>query len=91
MAVHLSMAAMLAERAGGVDRLELEGATVGEVLGNLTDRHPALASLVWTPAGGFSEQLVAFLNGVNVRDLKGIATSVRPGDELMLITAVEGG
>jgi ferredoxin-nitrite reductase len=64
---------------------------VGEALHDLTARHPPLAALVWRPDGGFNDQLVAFLNREDVRRLQALDTPVRPGDELVLITAVEGG
>lgn len=91
MAVRIALASMLADLAGGQDRVEVEGATVGEALHDLTARHPPLAALLWRPDGAFNEQLVAFVNQQDVRRLQALDTPVRAGDELMLITAVEGG
>ena len=65
MTVRISLAAVLADRIDGVDVVQLGGRTVGEVLHALTERHPALAALVWTAEGAFNEQLVAFLNRQN--------------------------
>jgi molybdopterin converting factor small subunit len=90
MTLRIALAHVLAEQIGGEDSVEVGGATVGEALQALTARHPQLASLVWRE-GRFNDQLVAFLNRDDVRRLQAMETPVRPGDELMLITAVEGG
>ena len=71
--------------------MEVEGATVADALEDLTRRHPALEALVWRGPGVFNDQLVLFLNREDVRRLEGMRTALNPGDELMLITAVEGG
>jgi molybdopterin converting factor small subunit len=63
---------------------------VGEALAALTADHPALARLVWRD-GHFNEQLVAFVNRDDVRRLQRMETPLRPGDRVVLITAVEGG
>ena len=91
MTVRISLAAVFADRIDGVDVVRLGGRTVGEVLHALTERYPALAGLVWTAEGAFNEQLVAFLNRQDVRGLSALDTPVHSGDELMLITAIEGG
>jgi ferredoxin-nitrite reductase len=89
--VRIVLAHLLAELIGGQDHVDAQGDTVGEALRDLTARHPPLAALVWRADGGFNDQLVAFLNREDVRRLRGLDTPLRPGDELVLITAVEGG
>lgn len=89
--IQVRLTQMLADHCGGEDTLTVQGRTVGEALRNLTARHPGLARLVWTPAGEFNEQLVAFVGQEDVRRLKGMNTPLGEDDELMLITAVEGG
>ena len=91
MTVRIALTQLLADHADGEDRHLTEGGTVGEALAHLTARHPGLHRLVWRPGGAFNEQLVAFRNRDNVDDLDGMDTSVTDGDEIMLITAVEGG
>ena len=90
MSVRIELAHVLAELAGGAERVEVEADTVGAALRALTARHPALAPLVWRE-GRFNDQLVAILNREDVRRLQALDTPLRPGDALMLITAVEGG
>jgi molybdopterin synthase sulfur carrier subunit len=74
--------------------VEVEGKNVGEALRRLTDAHPALTSLVWPRDGSRSELnpiLVVFLNGHDVRSLQGLVSPLQDGDELLVISAVEGG
>ena len=78
----------------GADSVSVEAQTVGEALRRLTDTHAALASLVWPRDGSRTELnpvIVVFLNNHDIRGLKGLATPVRTDDELMVISAVEGG
>jgi molybdopterin converting factor small subunit len=91
MSIRVRLAHLLAERAGGQDDLELDGRTVGDVLHGLSARHPALAGLVWSGEEVFNPMLVAFLNGEDVRRLRGLETPVAQGDELMVVSALEGG
>ena len=88
--VRIELAHALAELAGGAEVVEVEAGTAGEALAALTAHHPALAALVWR-AGTFNDQLVLFVGRDDVRRLQGLETPLRPGDRLMLITAVEGG
>lgn len=91
MTLRVSLANILADRIGGAAEVEVEGATVEAALEDLTRRYPPLEALVWKSGGVFNDQLVLFRNGEDVRRLEGLRTPLNPADELMLITAVEGG
>ncbi len=91
MTLRVSLANILADRIGGAAEVEVEGVTIGEALQDLTRRYPPLEALVWKSEGVFNDQLVLFRNGEDVRRLEGMRTPLKSGDELMLITAVEGG
>lgn len=87
----VSLAAMLAERAGGHNRMTLPGRTLGEVLDALCRDYPALATLVWEAPGTLNEFLVCFVNQRDARDQQGLATPVGEADEIMVVGAAEGG
>ncbi len=91
MSVRVSLAAPLAEHAGGLRDLEIEGATVGEVLRNLTGAHKTLARLLWRENGEFNPVLVVFRNQDDVRVKQGMDTPVTEGDEIAIISALDGG
>jgi molybdopterin converting factor small subunit len=95
MPVRIALAAQFAELTGGPDTVMVEGRTVGEALRRLTERHPALATLVWPRNGADARELnpaiVVFLNGEDARGRGGLGATLQHGDELLVISAVEGG
>ncbi len=91
MTVRVALATPLADAAGGERYLSLEGGTVGEVLRALTARYATLAPLLWREGGALNPMLAVFRNQDDIRTLEGLATPVRPGDEVAVISALEGG
>ena len=91
MSVRVSLAALLAERIGEPKELELDGASVEEALRDLSGRYDALTPLLWKASGEFNPLLVVFLNNTNIRDLNGLATPLKSGDHLTVVSALEGG
>lgn len=99
MPILITFPAQFAERIGGAQSVSVDGETVGEALTRLTERHAALAPLVWPRAtaassGGAAELnpvIVVFLNGEDIRGAGGLKAPLHDGDELTVISAVEGG
>jgi len=89
--VKVTLAPALADAIGGERTLELEGATVGEVLRILGERRAPLARLLWRDGEALNPMLAVFRNRDDVRALEGLATPVRPGDEVAVISAADGG
>jgi molybdopterin converting factor small subunit len=81
---------LFAERIGGVDSVDVQGATVESSLRALTDRHPDLRPLVWAKDGALNAVMVLFLNDRQLGAAE-IATPVGPGDEIDIVPALEGG
>ena len=81
---------LFAERIGGVNSAEVQGATVESSLRALTDGHPSLSSLVWGKDGALNGVMVVFLNDQQLGAAE-LGTSVRPGDEIDIVSALEGG
>jgi molybdopterin synthase sulfur carrier subunit len=77
--------------AAGANQETCDGRTVGEALRTLTNRHSALRPHFY----GENEQLRSFLsiylNGENIRYLKGEETQVAPEDVLTIVPAIAGG
>jgi molybdopterin converting factor small subunit len=71
----------------GVSELEVEAATLGQLLGTLATRCPALAELI--TADGFHPSIAANLNGDQfVSDLR---TPLAEDDRLLILSADAGG
>jgi molybdopterin converting factor small subunit len=81
---------LFAERIGGVNSVDVQGATVESSLRALTDRHPNLTPLVWAKDGALNAVMVVFLNDRQLGAAE-IATPVGPGDQIDIVPALEGG
>ena len=75
---------------GGARQLEAHGETVADVLGDLVERHPALAPQLLAD-GELAPFVNVFVGGEDIRTLEGTETQVRNGDSLILLPAMAGG
>jgi cysteine synthase/molybdopterin converting factor small subunit len=80
----------LRNEVGGARHVEVDGATVREVLDDLVDRHPALAGQILAN-GDIAPFVNVYLGGEDVRTLDGLDTSVTAGDTVILLPAMAGG
>ncbi|GAB5602805.1 MoaD family protein [Thermus sp. FJN-A] len=74
----------------GKGQLEVEGATVGEVLSRLVQAYPTLKEELFE-GEALAERVSVFLEGRDVRYLQGLATPLPPGATLDLFPPVAGG
>ena len=79
--------APLSELAGGKRELELEGATVADVLKALEREHPGTRGWILDERGAIREHINVFVN----REYGRAETSVAPGDRLHVLPAISGG
>ena len=80
----------LRPHAGGLDRVDAAGATVGEILAQLGTQYPAIRERLFE--GDELRRFVnIYVNDEYIRYLDDLATPVAPGDELSIIPAVAGG
>ena len=78
--------AMLAAEAGGQNRFELDGATVGDTL-----RQLPVANLLFDEAGELRRLINVFVDGVDVRGGEGLEQPLEQGSEVRVVGAVAGG
>ena len=76
---------------GGATTVEVEGATVGAVLDDLTTTYPAAKGQLLNDDGTLHRYLNVYVNDDDVRYLGGVDTPVRNDDEITLLPAVAGG
>ncbi len=91
MAVTVKIPPQLRTATGGAQSESVEGATVGEVLGALYDRHGELRERVADGDGALRRFVNVYLDGEDVRFLDGLDTAVNDGAELQILPAVAGG
>ncbi|UDY34580.1 ubiquitin-like small modifier protein 1 [Dermatobacter hominis] len=76
---------------GGSSSVEVEGATIGEVLANLDAAHPGFKDRLFDDDGSLRRFVNVFLADDDVRYLDGVDTAVTDGAEISIIPAVAGG
>jgi molybdopterin converting factor small subunit len=77
--------------AGGKPTVQVDGATVGEVLGNLDAAHPGFSDRLLDDQGALRRFVNVFVADDDVRFLQGLDTPVPDGETVAIIPAVAGG
>jgi sulfur-carrier protein len=75
----------------GASTVDVEGATVGEVLKNLDAAHPGIGQRVLDEQGNVRRFVNVFVDDEDVRFASGLDTPVSEGSTVSIIPAVAGG
>ena len=75
----------------GTKLVEIDGATVKDVVDNLVARYPGLTEQLIGGDGSINRFVNVFLNDTDVRHLDGLATAVTERDSVVLLPAMAGG
>src|SRR5687768_8899739 len=81
----------LRQYAGKNNVVELNGASVGEVLNALTSLHPDLRRHLYSDEGKLRNFVNVYLNDEDIRYLQKDQTPVKSGDTLSIVPSVAGG
>lgn len=90
MSVKVKIPAQLRAATGGESELQLDGATVGEVLGAAFEEHPGLRDRI-SQDGELRRFVNVYVGGEDIRFGEGLETGVTPGSEVTILPAVAGG
>ncbi|MGY1840113.1 MULTISPECIES: MoaD/ThiS family protein [unclassified Modestobacter] len=94
MTVQVLLPRLLADCTGGRSAVALDlpvGATVGAVLDALAAEHPVFDRRVRDETGALRRYVNVYVDGDEVRRLRGLATVVPAGAEVMVVQSVAGG
>lgn len=91
MSVTIRIPTTLRTLTGGESQVQVEGSTVGEVLGALESAHPGFAERLFDEDGGLRRFVNVFVADDDVRYLDGVDTPVPDGETVSIIPAVAGG
>jgi molybdopterin converting factor small subunit len=80
----------LRNEVGGARELDADGVTVGEVIDDLVEKHPALRTQLFQN-GGLGSFVNVYLGGEDVRMRDGLDTAVDEGATIILLPAMAGG
>ena len=91
MAVTVRIPTTLRPMTGGASQVEVEGATLSEVLDNLEAVHPGFRDRLLDESGQMRKFVNLFVADDDVRFLQGLQTPVPAGETVSIIPAVAGG
>ena len=74
-----------------LDVVEIEGATIGELLANLTSQYGELKRHLYNEEGRLRSFVNVYLNDDDIRYLEKDETPVKEGDTISIIPSVAGG
>jgi MoaD family protein len=81
----------LRQYAGGQREVAVEGATIGDVLQQLTTQHRDFGKQIFGDDGNLRSFVNVYRNDDDVRYLQGLSTAVSDDDEVSIIPAIAGG
>lgn len=91
MATTVRIPTVLRPAAGGLATVEVDGATIGEVLAALSAEYPLIRDQLFDRDGSLHRFLNVYVNDDDVRYIGGLSAPVSAGDEVTLLPAVAGG
>ena len=91
MSVTVRIPTTLRSLTGGQSAVEVEGATVAEVLAALDAAHPGFGARLLDDDGGLRRFVNVFVADDDVRFMDGVGTAVPDGETVSIIPAVAGG
>ena len=91
MSVTVRIPTTLRPLAGGSSTVQVEGATLIEVITNLEAAHPGFSDRLLDESGALRKFVNLFVADDDVRYLDGLDTKVPAGETVSIIPAVAGG
>lgn len=75
----------------GAEMVEVEAATIKEVLDSLDSKFPGFRASVCDDTGSLRRFINIYVDGEDVRFLENLATPVSDGSEIAIVPAISGG
>ena len=91
MTVTVRIPTQLRSLAGGSSEVQLDGATVGEVLKSLEAAHPGFQDRLFDEGGKLRRFVNVFVADEDIRFLDGLDTAVAERSTVSIVPAVAGG
>jgi molybdopterin synthase sulfur carrier subunit len=91
MSIKVRIPSPLRSYTNGVDVVEVEGASVGEVLSALKAKAAGIETRLFKDPDQLNRFVNVYVNDEDIRFLKNLDTPVKAGDEISIIPAIAGG
>jgi MoaD family protein len=75
----------------GRSEVEVNGATVGDILNGLAEQHPETRGQLFAEGGELNRFVNVYVNDEDVRVQQGLDTGVASGDTVVILPAMAGG
>jgi sulfur-carrier protein len=89
--VEVRVPTMLRSHVAGAATVEVDGATVREVVDHLVAAYPSLGGQIVTPEGTLHKFVNVYVNDDDIRYLDRLDTKVSEADTVSILPAVAGG
>jgi molybdopterin converting factor small subunit len=91
MAITLRLPTVLAKAAGGQTIHQAKGATVGDVVADVSAKYPELGTRLRDAKGEPYPYVIFYLDDEDIRFQNGFKTPVPDGAEIVVVPAIAGG
>ncbi len=91
MSVMVRIPTPLRRITNGQDKVNVEGATINEIVGSLESEFPGIKERLCDEQGDLRNFVNVYVNGEDVRFLSGLQTPIEAGAEVSIVPAVAGG
>ncbi|MBF8268016.1 MAG: molybdopterin synthase subunit MoaD [Dehalococcoidia bacterium] len=75
----------------GQEKVAVEGGTLAKVIDSLEAQYPGIKERLCDETGDLRHFVNIYINGEDVRFLRGLETNTKSGDEISIVPAVAGG
>ncbi len=91
MSVTMRIPTPLRRLTDGVDKVQVDAATLAQAIERLEGRYPGVKERLLDEDGELRHFVNIYVNGEDVRFLQGLQTGTKTGDEVSIVPAVAGG
>ncbi len=91
MSISVRIPTPLRRVTNGVDKVDAEGDTLDQIIDSLDSQYPGIKGRLCDEDGNLRNFVNVYVNGEDVRFMRGLATATKSGDEVSIVPAVAGG
>ena len=91
MPIPVSIPTPLRPLTAHLDTVEVDGASVSELLAALDQKYPGIGERLLDPQGNVRRFVNIYVSGEDIRFLQDKETPVKPGDDVSIVPAIAGG
>jgi len=91
MSIRVRIPTPLRRFTGGSEEVNVSGATIAAVVGDLERQFPGIKERICDEDGKVRRFVNLYVNGDDIRFLSELETAVKDGDEVSIVPAIAGG